>query len=144
MERLFASTSWWGAPRLGPSCQCLYRKARLSEAEEHGQLVDNAWLPSDPRVKLLSGRLRLVSRVPGRESCLLSVSVPRQGIHHGETPRRSLPKTLSVAAPRPRQWTQCREFLNDPGTGGFSGPSREGWGGNVFTEHPISGLHVVP
>ena len=68
------SDSCRGAPRLDPSCQCLYRKAELSEAEEGSQLVDNAWLPSDPRVKLLSGRLSLVSRVPGRESCQLSVS----------------------------------------------------------------------
>lgn len=150
-KALRISKSWRGAPRLGPSCQCLYRKAELSEAEEGSQLVDNAWMPSDPRVKLLSGRLSLVSQVPGRESCQLSVSAPRRGLHHREAPRRNLPNgllsqapcSLPVAEPRPPQWTQFREFPNDPGTDDFSGHSRESQGGNAFTEHCISGLRVA-
>lgn len=142
-KALRISDSCQGAPRLDPSCQCLYRKAELSEAEEGSQLVDNAWLPSDPRVKLLSGQLSLVSWVPGRESCQLSVSSDCiTGRHEDKIFLTTFP-LKPLLHPHCRAQAQFREFPNDPGTHDFSGHSRESRWGQVCTEHCISGLHNV-
>lgn len=54
------------------------------------QPVDNAWLPSDPRVKLLSGLRRPGAPFQGMESCQPAVSLPGQCIQHRDayTPSR--------------------------------------------------------
>lgn len=51
---------------MAPPVRVYTGRRNLVRQREGSPLVDNAWLPSDPRVKLLSGLLRLGSGVRER------------------------------------------------------------------------------
>lgn len=83
---LFASVNPGRDPRGSAPPVSLYWKAEPSQAE-----VDNAWLPSDPRVKLPSG-----SRVPGSGSCQYLSVARAWNASRGER-KMSSPRDLSPA-----------------------------------------------
>lgn len=70
---LCISKSWLGTLGLAPPVRVCTGRQNSGRQRRHGQLVGNAWLPSDLRVKLLSGRLALEAEFQGgREASYLS------------------------------------------------------------------------
>ena len=61
LEWFFVSKSSGEPHSLAPTVRGYMGRWNSVRWRESSQLVDNAWLPSDPRVKLLSGLLRLES-----------------------------------------------------------------------------------
>ena len=128
----------------------VYTGRRSSVRRREGsQLVGDASQPSDPRVKLLSGLLSLVSRVPGREACHLAVSVPTPGPHPRKTQRRDLPNGFLLRAPlclQPQGHSGVYNFgsfqISEGRMTSLDHP-RESQRGNVLPEHRTSGFYVA-
>lgn len=75
---LGTSGSWPGALRVGPPVRGYTGRRNSARRRGRSQSVHNAWLPSDPGVKLLSGPLSLEAGCQGgRAASYLSA---RQGL----------------------------------------------------------------
>lgn len=96
---LGTSGSWPGALRVGPPVKVYTGRRNSARRRGRSQSVDNAWLPSDPWVKRLSGPLSLEAEFQGgRAASYLSA---RQGLDFisREAQRRHLPPGFPLRPP---------------------------------------------